>query len=143
VILYLDTSALVKLYAREPGSRQVSDAVARAGQIATSLIAYVETRAALARKHRIGEIDGAALRLHKWEFERDWRRLHRLPVDAPTVRRAGEIAEQHHLRAYDALHLATADLLRAAIHSPVTFACADTVLSAAAVRIGMTRIPGV
>jgi predicted nucleic acid-binding protein len=64
VILYIDTSALVKLYAKEAGTTEVQRAVAKAEQIATSLIAYVETRSALARKYRLEQVDGAARR-HK------------------------------------------------------------------------------
>jgi hypothetical protein len=42
VILYLDTSAAVKLYASEPGSAETRPAVAQAEQIASSLLGYVE-----------------------------------------------------------------------------------------------------
>ena len=142
MILYLDTSALVKLYAREAGTNEVKHAVASAELVATSLVAYVETRSAFARKHRFAEIGDSALRRHKREFERDWNRLNRLPVDAITIRRAGDLAEQHRLRAYDALHLATADLLRAAIRSAVSFACFDDALSDAADRLGLRPIAG-
>jgi len=95
VILYIDTSALVKLYAKEAGTTEVQRAVANAEQIATSLIAYVETRSALARKSRLDQVDDAALQRHKREFERDWAQLYRLPMDVTTVRRAAELAEQH------------------------------------------------
>ena len=142
MILYLDTSALVKLYAKEAGSAEVRQAVASAGQIATSLIAYVETRSALARKYRLDRVDGVALQRHKREFERDWAQLNRLPLDATTVRRAAELAEQHRLRAYDAVHLATADLLQAAVRAPIAFACFDNALNEAALRLGLKSIAG-
>jgi hypothetical protein len=44
------------------------------------------------------------------------------------------------LRAYDALHLATADLLQAAIRSALGFACFDDALNGAAARLGLTLI---
>lgn len=138
--LYLDTSALVKLYAEEPGSDEVRQAVARADLVATSLVAYVETRSAFARKHRFAQIDDSALARYKRDFERDWDGFNRLPADAATIHRAGDIAEQYRLRAYDALHLATADLLRAAIRSAVSFACFDDALGDAAERLGFTLI---
>ena len=94
----------------------------------------------MARKHRLADIDDAALRRHKREFENDWTRLNRLPVDATTIRRAGDLAEQYRLRAYDALHLATADLLQAAIRSAVGFACFDDALNGAAARLGLRLI---
>jgi uncharacterized protein len=132
LILYLDTSALVKLYAEELGSDIVRQAVAQAELIATSLVAYAETRSALARKRRGGEISAVALKQHKREFERDWARLQRLPIDEATIRKAGDLAEQHALRAFDALHLATADSLQATLRTAVTFACFDGALNGAA-----------
>ena len=75
MILYLDTSALVKLYAREVGSAEVKRAVARADLVATSLVAYVEARSAFARKHRLADIDDDALKRHTHEFEQGWNRL--------------------------------------------------------------------
>ncbi|MGH8694308.1 MAG: PIN domain-containing protein [Burkholderiales bacterium] len=52
MILYLDTSALVKLYVREQGSAQVRAHVNKADVIATSVVAYAEARAAFARLRR-------------------------------------------------------------------------------------------
>ena len=46
MILYLDTSALVKLYLDEEDSGAVHEAVEVAEGVATSTVAYAETRAA-------------------------------------------------------------------------------------------------
>lgn len=140
MIVYLDTSALVKLYAHEARSAEVKRAVARADLVATSLIAYVEARSAFARKHRLADIDDAALKRHKRQFEQDWNRLDRLPVDATTIRRAGDLAEQYHLKVYDALHLATVDLMEVTLRSSISFACFDDALNRAAARLGFTLI---
>jgi uncharacterized protein len=137
LILYLDTSALVKLYAEEADSGLVRQAVADSEIIATSLMAYVETRSALARKGRNGAITRSAFNRCRREFERDWARLHRLPVDEILVLKAGELAEEHALRALHALHLATADFLRAAVRAAVTFACFDGTLNEAAQARGL------
>jgi uncharacterized protein len=131
LILYLDTSALVKLYAAEEGSDLVRQAVAGSDLIATSLMSCVETRSALARKGRSREVSRATLTKCRGEFDRDWVRLHRLPVDEALVRKAGELAEAHALGALDALHLATADSLQAALRDAVTFACFDSALNGA------------
>ncbi len=50
--LYLDTSGLVKLYVAKPGSDAVRKLVDAASVVATSAIAYTETRAAMARRRR-------------------------------------------------------------------------------------------
>ena len=54
--LYLDTSALVKLYVEEEGSATVREAIARAETVATTVIAYVEACAAFARRRREGRL---------------------------------------------------------------------------------------
>jgi predicted nucleic acid-binding protein len=137
LILYLDTSALVKLYAEEKGSDLVRQAVRASDFIATSLMSYVETRSALVRKGRSREISRPTLTRCRREFDRDWLRLHRLPVDEALVRKAGELAEEHALRALDALHLATADSLQVALRSAITFACFDADLNGAAEARGL------
>ena len=137
MILYLDTSALVKLYAEEAGSKIVRQAVADANLIVTILLSYAETRSALGRKRRSGEIGAADLKKCKQEFDRDWMRLHRLPIDEALVRKAGELCEEHALRAFDALHLAAADSLQAALRTTVTFACFDGPLNGAARARGL------
>lgn len=75
--LYLDTSAVVKLYAAEPGSAETRRLVATAGPTVTSLLTYVETRSALARKYHSGEIAAAAFKAGKTQFEADWRDIHK------------------------------------------------------------------
>ena len=54
--LYLDTSALVKLYVEEEGRETVFEAVEGADRVATSTVAYAEARAAFARKVRLGDL---------------------------------------------------------------------------------------
>ena len=56
MILYLDTSALVKLYVEEENSSTVEHMVSKARIVATHLIAYVEAQAAFARLQREGVI---------------------------------------------------------------------------------------
>ena len=53
--LYLDTSSLVKLYVAEPGSDAVRKLVDDATVVATSYIAYTETRACAYQKLDLGE----------------------------------------------------------------------------------------
>jgi uncharacterized protein len=140
LILYLDTSALVKLYAEEDGSSLVRQGVRDSDLIATSLVAYAEARSALARNSRSREISRPALTQCKREFERDWLRLHRLPIDETLIRKAGQLAEEHALRALDALHLATADSLQIALRDAVTFACFDDALNGAAETHGLALL---
>ena len=56
MILYLDTSALVKLYVEEPNSEEVRSAVDGAVAVAVSEVSYTEARSALARREREGSL---------------------------------------------------------------------------------------
>jgi predicted nucleic acid-binding protein len=137
VILYLDTSALVKLYVDEDDANLVRDTVAEAQLIGTSEIAYVELRSALARRHREGAIEGDAYRRVLKDIDADWQQLFLILVNSQLVRDAGGIAEQYHLRAYDAIHLASSLTLQTRAEEPVTFASWDKSLetSAAAAKL--------
>lgn len=142
MILYLDTSALVKLYFSEAGSEVVRRAVVASGGNATSIVAYVETLSAFSRKLRMKELSEQAFRRHKSEFAHDWEYLTKLICDATVCSRGAELVEHFPLKAYDAVHLASADLLRQTAASAVTFACFDATLCRVAASLGFALLPG-
>ncbi len=140
MILYLDTSSLVKLYVAEPGSAEVHRLVDRAEIVTASVVAYPEARAALARRRRERSLTVAAHRRAKQAFEADWPRVLALDVSSPLARSAGELAERHRLRGFDALHLAS--FLRVAQEFPgerVRFSSADGALNRAALSAVRSR----
>jgi len=107
LIGYLDTSSLVKLYVEEKGSRPVRELVERAELVATSVVTYAETRAALARQRREGGLTAAGFAQAKNDFELDWPRVLAVEVSEAVYRNAGDLAEKHHLRGFDGLQLAS------------------------------------
>lgn len=112
--LYLDASSLVKLYVTETGSETVRELVGKASVVATSVVAYAETRAALARLRRDGALTPAKLTSVKREFEEQWPAYFTLDASHSLCRAAGELAEQYRLRGFDSIHLATfGEVLRA------------------------------
>lgn len=145
MILYLDTSALAKLFVVEPGAESVSRTVAQAAAVATHLIAYAEMRATFARAVRMGRVDVVALRALTIEFERCWASLDVLAVTEPLVRRAGELAERHGLRGYDSVHLAAVLALRESVASgaEVCFGVFDSKLRDAALVHGLSLLSAV
>lgn len=110
--LYLDTSALVKLYVEEEGREVVFEAVGEAARLATSTAAYAEARAAFARKERMGDLDGEGRRQAVADLEGEWRGFVRIPVSNLVAYRAGALAERYALRGFDAIHLAGAARLQ-------------------------------
>jgi predicted nucleic acid-binding protein len=92
----------------EPGARQASAAWAEAERVVSSRLLYPEARAAVARAHRDTRITTRQLREARAQVDRLWRGLERIDVTAGVARAAGDLAEGHALRAYDAVHLASA-----------------------------------
>lgn len=125
MILYVDTSALVKLYVPEPESSAVQQLVESAEIAAISLVAYAEARAAFARKHRERAVDLKDYRRIIQEFNNDWDNYFIVDVTEPLVKRAGQLAEQHGLRGYDAIQLSSAVLMREETRQVVSFCCFD------------------
>jgi predicted nucleic acid-binding protein len=67
-------------------------------------------------------------------FDSDWKNFLSIQVTREIVRMAGEMAEKHGLRGFDAIHLASALTLREKLVSPVTFSCYDRRLQNASQR---------
>ena len=134
MMLYLDTSALVKLYVDEPMSRELAAAVDEAEAVATSLLAYAESRAAFARARREVRLSAQAYRHIVDAFVEDWSRYIAVEVTDRLVKSAGDLAAHRALRGYDALHLASALSLRERISSGITFLAFDRELLVAARR---------
>jgi predicted nucleic acid-binding protein len=140
VILYLDTSSLVKLYVEEPGSADVRRLVEEAEIASSSVVAYSEARAALARRRREHSLTPAAHRRAKAALDADWPRVLALDVSLPLARSAGELAERHHLRGFDAVHLASyLAIAREFSGERVRFSSADRALERAARRTAEHR----
>jgi predicted nucleic acid-binding protein len=140
VKLYLDTSALVKLYVDEEGSPAVRSAVDQAGLISTSAIAYIEARAAFVRRRHEGRLSIGDYRKIVRDLDADWARYLVMEVTDSLIREGARFAEAHRLRAYDAVHLASATALRSRLGEPVIFASWDLGLEKAASVEGLAPL---
>ena len=107
MILYLDTSSLLKLYVEEAGTREVESRVEAADVVATSVIAYPEAHAALARRRREGALTRSELRIALDRFRDSWFRYLAVSLSSPVYVRAGALAITHGLRGMDAIHLSS------------------------------------
>ncbi len=108
MILYLDTSSLVKLYIEETHSHEVRSWVERADIVATCRVAYPEMMSALTRRYKAGDISKKVLSRLIDAFIGEWLKFVVLDFDE-TV--AGELARRHNLRGLDAIHLSSLKLL--------------------------------
>jgi predicted nucleic acid-binding protein len=133
LILYLDTSSLIKLYVEESGSRDIESLVAGASLVCTSVVTYPEARSALSRLCREGNLTSEEHALTKSNLEDDWPGYLALEVTPEVWRAAGDLAEKHALRGFDSLHLASfLHLTGGGLGEPVHFSSFDGRLSGAA-----------
>ena len=140
--LYLDTSALLKLYVDEQESEFVRQAAEGARFIATSVLAYVEARAALVRRRHQGDLSPIDYRRLVRDLEADWSRYLTVEVSASILRESARLSEVHRLRAYDAIHLASASTVHGHVVEPFLFGCWDHDLERAARREGFELLRG-
>ncbi len=80
----------------------------RADLLVSSQLVYAEARAALAAAARAGRIDESTHVTAVAALEDLYAQLRIIAIDEPLARQAGDLAGQHALRGYDAVHLACA-----------------------------------
>lgn len=137
MILFCDTSALVKLYIVEAGSKELKRHVAEAEAVAVCRIAWAEAHAAWSRRAREVPKDAALIEQAKTALAKDWPRFVVLEVNQTLVERAGEYADAFVLRGYDSIQLAAAYEARRISGLPVLFASFDARLNKAAKLLEM------
>ncbi len=138
-VYYLDASALVKRYLQEQGTAWLDELLAEPSPVryvSTALIT-VELTAALARAERERRISRAHRDRVATQAARECRmRLRQAEVTEDVLTAASGLALKYPLRAYDAVHLATAMIVRAQASdlpiAPPVFIAADRALLAAA-----------
>lgn len=141
MILYLDTSALVKRYFHEPYSDDVISKWKAATQIVTSFVAYAETMASIYRKKRESDLGDMLINNVVDSFQRDWESFIRVEVNDKLNGYIDRIAEKYPLRGFDSIHLASAIVIHERLSEDFVFACFDDRLAHAARVEGLETFP--
>lgn len=123
----------------EAGSSLADEVWLRASARIASRLVYPEARAALAAAHRGGGIDARVHRSTVSDLQAACGAMVLIGVDWALARQAGDIAQQHGLRGYDALYLATALASDAA---DLVFVTWDRELARATTKSGVAVAPG-
>ena len=138
MILYLDTSSLLKLYVGEQHSPAVRDWAVAAQMLATSRVTYPESVAALARRHRLGDLSDTSLRRALAALKRQWPSMAAIELHEEL---AAELALRHALRGLDAIQLAAAlTVAQTAGMALVAFSTFDRQLEQAAHAEGLRAL---
>jgi predicted nucleic acid-binding protein len=141
MILYLDTSALVKRYFQEPYSNEILSMWKSASQIVTSFVAYAETMASIYRKKREARLGDSLIRKIEDSFRRDWESFIRVEVNGELNGYIDRVVEGYPLRGFDAIHLASAMVVHERLPDDFVFACFDDRLASAAQSEGLETFP--
>ena len=139
MIVYFDTSALVKLFVLEDGSDLVEGLRSEADAIATSCIAYVEACAALTRRYREKRLS------HRNYLDARRGLLDQWPdfaIAQVNEVQAGELAAKYKLRGLDAIHIEAANEVRKHTKSSPTFCTFDERQAEAAIAERFNVVPG-
>ena len=135
-LYYLETSALVKLYVREPGTEGLLQLAGHAhkNRFAVLSLSRVELRSAIRRREREGDISTtiASLVLDRFDQHMDAKFLKQV-INDTVLDRAVALIDSYSLRAYDSIQLAGCLTLQmfSGSEEPV-FVCSDRQLLNAA-----------
>lgn len=134
MIIYFDTSSLVKLYVEEAHTTKVKEWVENAELVATCRVAYPETISALTRRFGSGDLPKRDYELLLDGFGKDW--LNYVVLDFDEIE-AGSFVRKYGLRGFDAIHLSSAKMMKRDAEIALFFSSFDEKLNKAAASEGL------
>jgi predicted nucleic acid-binding protein len=137
MILFCDTSALVKLYLVESGSAALKQLLADTDAVAVCRMAWAEAHAAFARRLRDVPQDAGVIAQAMQALALDWPHFIILDVDQALVELAADYADTFALRGCDSVQLAAAHTIYRIAETPTVFGCFDARLNRAAKVLGL------
>ena len=111
-----------------------------AGPVATATIAYAEAYSGLTRRNREGGLSASQYARTCERFERDWQEFVKVELQNEILLRARILIQRHALWGFDAIHLASAQMLEAGVEQAVTMVAADERLLRAAAGEGLATL---
>ena len=141
MLLFCDTSALIKLLIDEPDSAQIHQASERAGLIAACRITWAEAMAAMARRQRDDPTSADDIETARQRLSMLWSSFTIVEVSQKLVEAAGRFADGFALEGYDSVQLAATHELHVNTEQKVLFACYDRRLNQAAQLLQLDVMP--
>ncbi len=131
-MIYLDSSALVKMYIEEDGSDKVNALLEESSIAAVSMLAYPETLAAITRRHKAGDIETPVFEEIKKAFKADWKSFTVVEMRKEVFQFVDTVIDRHSLKGAGSIHLSTALWLKETLKEDVVFVASDVELLKAA-----------
>ena len=132
MIIFCDTSALMKLFVTEQHSNAIQKLARESARVIVSQLTWAEMCAGLALKQRTNQVDAQLATTALAQLRAEWPRYSRLGVDEELMIESGDLSLKFGLRAYDSVQLASAQRVHKQLGSNLTFCCFDKQLNAAA-----------
>jgi len=143
MIIYLDSSGLVKRYVAETDSEQFVGVWESQEMLSISAVGYAEVMAACGRRRRDGDMPEGAYESLVATFKKDWRCMEVIAVSTHLNDIIDRLTYHYVLRGFDSIHLASAMEMRNISGEEVLFVSADNRLRAAAGEEGLSVFPKV
>jgi predicted nucleic acid-binding protein len=139
-VFYLDASAWVKRYLKEPGSDRLTELFAGPARLVSTALGHVEVAATLSRQQVTRKLDENKLQLLQEQLGKDWNEITELPMTSGLFQQAIQLTQKYRLRGADAIHLAAALEFRkvfVGIEENLTLVASDHELLEAAANAGL------
>lgn len=125
MILYCDSSALVKKYIKEDGSQKVCDLILKAEFVVVSMVGYAEIFSAVYRKRHAREISPNLFLNIQKAFEEDWQAFVKVHVNTEVNQLVKKLLSHFPLRGFDAIHIASAIFIQHELKQNIHFLSFD------------------
>ena len=132
MITYFDSSSLVKFVITEIGSKQNLNIWNLSSEKVTSQLARTEMHSTLMRRVREGSVPASAVPAHLGALDRLFADVILIDITSDVIDASCELVKEFPLKSADAIHLATALMVRADL-----FSSSDKKLCAAASESGI------
>ena len=138
MIAYFDSSSIVKWFFDEQYSELTRSMKDETDIAFTSSLSYPEVLSAFNRARREGRCKKSDMEIIRIEFQRIWNDFQWIKVNEKLINSTMELIFKHSLRDYDAVHLASALILKEESEiSDLYFSCFDRTLNRAAKKEGL------
>jgi hypothetical protein len=132
MITYFDTSSLLKFIIREIGSEETRNIWSLSNEKVCSHLTRTEMHSALMRKVREGNVLASAVPAHLGALDRLFADVILIDITSDVIDASCALVKEFPLKSADAIHLATALMVRADL-----FSSSDKKLCAAASKSGI------